>query len=59
MNLLIIFFVVALLIVFNAFYVAAEFAAVSARRTRISERAEEGQPGGTLAPQCVGEPRRA
>ena len=42
MNLLIIFFVVALLIVFNAFYVAAEFAAVSARRTRISERAEEG-----------------
>ena len=42
MNLLIIFVVIVVLITFNALYVAAEFAAVSARRTRIHERAEEG-----------------
>ena len=42
MNLLIIFAVIVLLLAANALYVAAEFAAVSARRTRIQERAAEG-----------------
>ena len=37
-------FVVAALILVNAVYVAAEFAAVSARRSRIRQLAEEGNP---------------
>ena len=37
-------FVVAALIVINAVYVAAEFAAVSARRSRIQQLADEGHP---------------
>ena len=37
-----IIFVVSLLIFFNAMYVAAEFATVSARRTRVSQMAGEG-----------------
>jgi len=37
-------FVVAALILVNAVYVAAEFAAVSARRSRIKQLAEEGNP---------------
>src|ERR671922_2269813 len=36
--------VVAALILFNAFYVAAEFAAVSVRRSRIRQLAEDGNP---------------
>jgi len=36
--------VVAALILVNAIYVAAEFAAVSARRSRIRQLAEEGSP---------------
>ncbi|MBC7544416.1 MAG: HlyC/CorC family transporter [Candidatus Sericytochromatia bacterium] len=36
--------VIALLIVINAFYVAAEFASVSVRRTRIQQLAEAGNP---------------
>ncbi|MCA9985301.1 MAG: HlyC/CorC family transporter [Anaerolineales bacterium] len=39
---LVIFSVVTLLILFNAFYVAAEFATVAARRTRISQMAASG-----------------
>ncbi len=42
MNLFVIFAVIVLLLAANALYVAAEFAAVSARRTRIQERAAEG-----------------
>ena len=42
MNLLIISAVIVLLLAANALYVAAEFAAVSARRARIQERASEG-----------------
>ena len=36
------FFVIAILIAFNGLYVAAEFAAVSVRRSRIRQMAEEG-----------------
>ena len=35
--------VVGLLIAVNAFYVAAEFAAVSVRHSRIRQQAEDGQ----------------
>ena len=35
-------FVILLLILVNAFYVAAEFGSVSVRRSRIQQRAEEG-----------------
>ncbi len=52
--------VLLLLIMVNALYVAAEFAAVSVRRSRIQQRAEEGNwfairllpylSGGTLGP---------
>ena len=38
------FFVVAALILVNAVYVAAEFAAVSVRRSRVRQLAEEGHP---------------
>ena len=37
-------FIVTLMIGFNAFYVAGEFAAVSARKTRIIQQANQGNP---------------
>jgi CBS domain containing-hemolysin-like protein len=42
MNVLIIIATVALMVFFNGFYVAAEFATVSARRTKISQLAGQG-----------------
>ncbi|NJN44625.1 MAG: DUF21 domain-containing protein [Anaerolineae bacterium] len=44
MSWLIIFLVITLLIFFNALYVAAEFSAVSARKSRLTQLAEGGQP---------------
>ncbi len=43
-NLLITFLVIIILILFNALYVLSEFSAVSARKARISQMAEEGNP---------------
>jgi len=40
--LILIILTIALMIFFNALYVAAEFATVSARRTRIAEMADSG-----------------
>lgn len=46
--------VIALLILLNAFYVAAEFSSVSARRTRIRQMAEEGNRlAGILYPVLI------
>lgn len=42
LTILLIFFVISLLIFFNALYVAGEFSTVSARKTRIIQQAEEG-----------------
>ncbi len=44
MNFLVIFAVIALLIGLNAFFVAAEFSTVSARRARLAQLADEGNP---------------
>jgi putative hemolysin len=44
MSWLLIIFIIALLIFLNALYVAAEFSAVSARRARLTQLAEGGQP---------------
>ncbi len=46
MNVIIIIATVTLMVFFNAFYVAAEFATVSARRTKISQLAGPGQSAG-------------
>ncbi|MCB9134558.1 MAG: HlyC/CorC family transporter [Anaerolineales bacterium] len=44
MSWLIIFLIITILILLNALYVAAEFSAVSARRARLTQLAEGGQP---------------
>ncbi len=50
--------VVALCIFINAFYVAAEFATVSARRARIAQMADEGNPMARLLLPVVTSPER-
>jgi CBS domain containing-hemolysin-like protein len=48
MNWLIIFAIIAILIGFNALYVAGEFATISARRPRLSQMAQEGNRAARL-----------
>ncbi len=43
-TIIIVIIVISLMILANAFYVAAEFATVSARKTRIAQMAEENEP---------------
>ncbi len=50
--------VIALLIFLNAFYVAAEFASVSARRTRIRQLAAEGNRLASMLRPVLASPRR-
>lgn len=50
--------VIAILIFFNALYVAAEFAAVSVRRSRIQQRAEEGNRFARSLLPTLRDPRR-
>lgn len=50
--------VIAILIFFNGLYVAAEFAAVSVRRSRIQQRAEEGNRFARSLLPTLREPRR-
>ncbi len=49
---------VAALILLNAFFVAAEYALVTARRTRIQERAEEGNRRARAVQRIVADPAR-
>jgi CBS domain containing-hemolysin-like protein len=51
-------FVVALMIFFNALYVAGEFASVSARKTRIMQLAEEGNRLARVLLPVLQEPQR-
>ena len=46
MNLALLLLAVAALILLNAFFVAAEYALVTARRTRLQELARRGKPPG-------------
>lgn len=50
-------FVITVLVAFNALYVAAEFAAVSVRRSRIRQMAEEGSKVARALLPTLGEPR--
>ena len=43
--------VVLALVLLNAIFVAAEYALVTARRTRLEERADDGEPR-RAAPRC-------
>ena len=58
MSLLFIFFIITILILFNALYVAAEFSAVSARRARLTQLAEEGQPVASRLLHIIEDPRK-
>jgi putative hemolysin len=55
---LIVALVIALLIFLNAFYVAAEFASVSARRTRIRQMAAEGNRLASILRPVLANPHR-
>ena len=50
--------VVLFLVLLNAVFVAAEYALVTARRTRLEERAENGRRAARTALRMMGEPVR-
>ena len=50
--------VVLFLVLLNAIFVAAEYALVTSRRTRLEERAESGSRAGRMALQMMDEPVR-
>ena len=50
--------VIAVLIIFNAFFVAAEIALVSVRRSRIEQLVEEGRPGAGRVQRLLAQPGR-
>ena len=54
----IVFLTLTILIIINAFYVAAEFSTVSARRTKITQLAEGGNPLAGLLLPIVRDPRK-
>ncbi len=51
-------FIVLILVAINGFFVAAEFALVSARRTRIEQLAEEGSPLARTVLRSMSDPNR-
>lgn len=57
-NVIMVIAVTALMIAFNALYVAAEFATVSSRKTRLRQQAEAGDRLARLLVPIVDEPRR-
>src|SRR5438128_4511966 len=58
MTLALLLIAVAALILLNAFFVAAEYALVTARRTRLQELADEGSRRARLVLRIVGDPPR-
>src|SRR5687768_7237299 len=52
------FLVIALLIVLNGFFVAAEFALIRVRRTRIEQLVEEGNRGARRVNRLIAQPGR-
>jgi CBS domain containing-hemolysin-like protein len=56
--LLVVFAVIALLLLVNALYVAAEFATLSSRRSRLAQMAEEGNRLAGMVLPVVEDPRR-
>jgi putative hemolysin len=58
LTIVVILLIVSVLIFFNALYVAGEFAAVSARRTRIIQLAEKGNRLAKMVLPVLQEPRR-
>ena len=55
---LVVFAVIAALLLINALYVAAEFATLSSRRSRLAQMAEEGNPLAGMILPIVEEPHR-
>jgi len=58
MNLALLLLAVAALILLNAFFVAAEYGLVTARRTRIQELADSGNRRAKLVLRIIGDPPR-
>lgn len=55
---LVVFFTLALLVLINAFYVAAEFSTVSSRRSKLTQLASEGNSLANILLPIVREPRK-